>query len=312
MSEKTKGIIAAVIVVLLVVNIVIGMIVVSSIPRKGDVISTGFSAIVGNVGLIEINGAILLEEESIYDSYVDADKVAEKIRTFADAPNIRAIRVDVSSPGGSVSAAEVIVSALDYAKKKGKKIVVFMKEVAASGGYYISAPADYIMASRGTITGSIGVIVQVLNVRDLLDKIGVKSRSFKSGEHKDMLSPFREVSEKEQRLIQRIVTTYYNRFIDVVLKYRGDKIKREELLRIADGRIIIEEDALAYKLIDGIGDEFTVEEVIKELTGEKAITYVKLPERKSVIQEIMKLFSCNPNVNVARQFFYPRVLYIMH
>ena len=308
MNERVKDIIALSLVVLLVINIIIGLVIVSLDTKKSNILSTGVSAIVGNVGVVDVKGAILLDDNSGFITYSDAEKIAEKIKTFSDTPTIKAIRINVTSPGGSVSAAETIVSALEYAKSKNKKIVVFMKELAASGGYYISTPADYIIASRGTITGSIGVIVQNLNLKGLLDKIGIKQYTFKSGEYKDILSPYREISETEKKLIRKIIDTYYNRFIEVILKYRGEKINKSELMKIADGRIIVEEDALNYKLIDEIGDEFEVEQVLKKLTGEKSINYVKLPEKRNIIIELLKskianIFTEYQNVNNIRVLY---------
>lgn len=311
MSERLRDIVIVSIAILLLANAVIGLILVSLNAKKSKVLSTGVSAIVGNVGLIEIKGPIFLEEDSM-SLTPDAETIAKNIKTFADSPNIKAIRIDITSPGGSVSAAETILSALDYAKSKGKKIVVFMKEIAASGGYYISVPADYIIASRGTITGSIGVIVSTINIKGLFEKIGIKPYTFKSGEYKDILSPYRDVSENEKKLIQRIVDSYYNRFIEVILKYRGDKLKKQELMKIADGRILIETDALENKLIDEIGDEFTVEEILKKLTGDTSINYVKLPESRNIIRELLRSISDNLRINSIKFDNYPKVLYLIH
>lgn len=309
MSDKLKDVLVIAIPILLVVNIVVGIILVSLESRRSQVLTAGVSALVGNVGLIEIRGVIVSEDDGFRTDFVSAKDIAQKIRTFADTPNIKAIRIDVTSPGSSVSSAETVVSALDYAKSKGKKIVVFMKELAVSGGYYVSAPADLIVASRGTIIGNIGVIVQSLNIKGLLEKIGVEPYVFKSGEYKDILSPYRDVSEGERRIIQRIVDVYYNRFVEVILKYRGDKLKKEELLKIADGRIMIEEDALNYKLIDAIGDETVVEEKLKELTGEPTINYVKLPERRSILRELLRSLMNNFSI---LSYNSPKVMYIMN
>ncbi|MCS7299866.1 MAG: signal peptide peptidase SppA [Spirochaetia bacterium] len=309
MSDKLKDVLVVIIPILLVVNIVIGIILVSLESRKSQVLTAGVSALVGNVGLIEIRGVIVSEDDGLNVDFVSAKDIAQKIKTFADTPNIKAIRIDVTSPGSSVSAAETVVSALDYARSKGKKIVVFMRELAVSGGYYVSAPADLIVASRGTIIGNIGVIVQSLNIKGLLEKIGVEPYVFKSGEYKDILSPYRNVSESERKIIQRIVDVYYNRFVEVILKYRGEKLKKQELLKIADGRIMIEEDALNYKLIDAVGDETVVEEKLKELTGEPTINYVKLPERRNILRELLRSLMNSFSV---LGYNSPKVMYIMN
>lgn len=311
MSEKLKNITIVLTALLLLINAIIGIALISINAKKSQVLTSGVSAIVGNVGLIEINGPILLEEDGMSFS-PSAKDIAKNIKTFADSPNIKAIRIDITSPGGSVSAAETILSSLDYAKSKGKKIVVFMREIAASGGYYVSVPADYIIASRGTITGSIGVIVSTINLKGLFEKIGIKPYTFKSGEFKDILSPYRDISEPEKKLIQKIVDTYYKRFIEVILKYRGDKIKKEELMKIADGRIIIETEALETKLIDEVGDESTVEETLKKLTGDSSINYVKLPKSKNIIRELLRSISQNFGINSLNFEKYPRALYLIH
>ncbi|MEN2997974.1 MAG: signal peptide peptidase SppA [Brevinematia bacterium] len=313
MSERLKDTIAILIAVMLIANIILGIVTISLNLKKADTFSSGLSGLLGNVGLINVEGVITSEGSSYY-SYVDAEEVARKIKTFAETPTIKAIRINVTSPGGTVSGAETIVSALDYAKSKGKKIVVFMKEIAASGGYYISAPADYIIASRGTFTGSIGVIVTSFNIKGLFDKIGIKPYTFKSGEYKDILSPYREISEPESKLIQRIIDTYYQRFIEVIMKYRGDKIKKNELLQIADGRILTEKDALLHKLIDEVGDEFLVEEVIKNMIKEETITYVELPDKKGWIKDLLQLAIDKLNLDILIKPVknYPQALYIVY
>ncbi len=287
MDNKTKSIILIALGVLIVVNTIIGITLSVIQISKGRLAKVGMPALIGNVGIIDVNGIIVSDTEDFLSDYTSASKVAEDIRTFADTPTIKAIRINVSSPGGTVSGAETIVSAIEYAKNKGKKVVVYMKELAASGGYYISASADYIIASYGTLTGSIGVIVQSMNIKELLDKVGIKTYVFKSGKHKDILSPYREPSEDEKKMIQSIVEEYYNRFIEVILKHRSDKLSKNELLKIADGRILSENQALKAKLIDDIGDEQKLEETLKKLIGDEIINYVRIPKKRNLIKEIL-------------------------
>ncbi len=287
MGDKVKYIAFIIVGVLLVVNIVIGILaVISGFNHKKGILQV--SSVIGNVGVVEILGPIVSDSQfELFSEYVSATSIYNEIKNFANSPNIRAIRIDVTSPGGTVSAAETIVSAIEYAKSKGKKVVVYMKELAASGGYYISAPADVIIASHGTITGSIGVIAANFGFKELFNKVGIEYRVFKSGKNKDMFSPYRDLSPEEKQLIQEIVDVYYNRFIEVILKYRESKLSREELLKIADGRIMSENVALENKLIDKIGDETTVEETLKELTGETVISYVKTPKKRNILKELI-------------------------
>lgn len=311
MSEKLKHILIWGVFILLLLNIIIGIILVSTNIKKNKLLSSGISGLIGNVGLVKVNGIIASQEDEIFSSqYVSAEKIASQIKTFADTPTIKAIRIDVKSPGGTVSGAESIVSAIKYAKEKDKKVVVFMKEIATSGGYYISAPADYIIASRGTLTGSIGVIIQSINMKGLFEKLGLKTYTFKSGELKDILSPYRDVSEQEKKLLQEIVNSYYQRFLDVILEGRRDKIKKEDLIKIADGRILTETTALKNKLIDAVGTEFDVEKILKELTGEKTITYVSLPEKTNLLRELLRSYFANFSITYENVF--PKILYIAY
>ncbi|MGC8963832.1 MAG: signal peptide peptidase SppA [Brevinematia bacterium] len=308
MSDRLKNFVIWGIFVLLLVNIVLGIVLVSINVKRAKVLSTGISSLIGNVGLIKVNGIIANQEEDYFSyAYANAERIANQIKTFADTPTIKAIRIDVSSPGGTVSGAETIVSAIRYAKEKGKKVVVFMKEIATSGGYYVSALADHIVASRGTLTGSIGVIVQGINMKGLFEKLGLKVYTFKSGELKDILSPYRDVSDKEKQLLKNIVDSYYQRFLEIILEGRSNKIKKEELLKIADGRILTEVDALKSNLIDSIGTEFEVENILKDLTGERTITYVSLPERRSIINELLRSFF---GFNFSYKNLFPKILYL--
>jgi len=287
MSDRTKSIILITFGVLVIINTVVGVTLSLIHVSKGKFAKAGVPSLIGNVGVVDVSGIIVSESEELFSEYSSASDVAEDIKSFADTPTIKAIRINVNTPGGTVSGAETIVSAIEYAKSKGKKIIVYMKEIAASGGYYISAPADYIMASYGTLTGSIGVIVQSMNIKELLDKIGVKTYTFKSGSHKDILSPYREPSNTEKEMIQSIVDDYYQRFIEVILKYRSKKISKSDLLKIADGRVLSEKQALENKLIDGVGDESKLEEVIKNLVGDEVVNYVKIPKKRSLIKGIL-------------------------
>jgi len=171
--------------------------------------------------------------------------------------DVKAVIIEINSPGGTVSASDEMHHMIKQFKKdKDVPVVVFMKEVAASGGYYIAAGADRIVATHTTITGSIGVIMMMVDVSGAMDYLRIKMTPIKSGEWKDAGSPFRTMSEKEREYLQNIVNSFYNRFIKIVFdgrRMKGNWEKPEDVEPIADGRIYTAEEAKENGLIDEIG-----------------------------------------------------------
>jgi protease-4 len=164
---------------------------------------------------------------------------------------VRAVVLEVDSPGGEVTASDMIYNAVVMTRAK-KPVVVYMESLAASGGYYVSCGGKYLMANDTSITGSIGVIIQTLNYEQLFNKIGLASVVFKSGKFKDMLNGARPITPEERDYIQSFVMKTYDKFLGIVAKERR---LPEDALRngIADGRILSGRDALEDKLIDGLG-----------------------------------------------------------
>ncbi len=165
--------------------------------------------------------------------------------------NVRAVVLEVDSPGGEVTASDMIYNAV--AKTRAKKpVVVYMESLAASGGYYVACGGKYLMANETSITGSIGVIIQTLNYEQLFNKIGLASVVFKSGKFKDMLNGARPITPEERDYVQSFVMKTYEKFLGIVAKERNlpaDALRNG----IADGRILSGRDALDNKLIDGLG-----------------------------------------------------------
>ena len=165
--------------------------------------------------------------------------------------NVRAVVLDVDSPGGEVTASDMIYNAV-VKTRAVKPVVVYMESLAASGGYYVSCGGQYLMANETSITGSIGVIIQTLNYQQLFDKIGLSMVVFKSGKFKDMLNGARPITPEERDYIQSFVMKVYDKFLGIVATERhlsADGLRNS----IADGRILSGRDALEYKLIDGLG-----------------------------------------------------------
>ena len=183
---------------------------------------------------------------------VTSEKVVEEVNDYADDASIKAIILRIDSPGGGVVASQEIYNAVKNARKEGKKVVASMGSVAASGGYYIAAAADKIVANPGTLTGSIGVIMEFASVEKLLEKIGVKGMVVKAGEYKDMGSPFRDMTDQEKKLLQGVIDDVHAQFIDAVAE--GRNLPVADVKAIADGRIFTGRQALALKLVDRMGD----------------------------------------------------------
>ncbi len=192
------------------------------------------------VGVVEISGII-----------TDAKDTIRNIRKYREDDSIKAIVLRIDSPGGVVGPAQEIFR--EVRKTVGeKKIIASMGAVAASGGYYVAAGTDGIMANPGTITGSIGVIMGYTNFEEILQKIGLYPVVVKSGEFKDMGSPVRKMTEREKKLLQDFVDSTHRQFVAAVAE--GRKMDPDKVRSIADGRIITGEDAKSLGLVDRLGN----------------------------------------------------------
>jgi protease IV len=225
---------------------------VEPIPRFREVlVQKGGRAVADKVVLITMRGLISSSiPGSISDSMVDDMRMA--LQQARDDDRVKAIVVEIDSPGGEVTASDAIYNALVKARAR-KPVVVYMDSLAASGGYYVSCGGKFLMASETTITGSIGVIIQTLNYEQLFNKVGLASVIFKSGKFKDMLNGARPITPEERELVQSFIMKTYDKFLGVVAKERN---LPADLLRntIADGRILSGKDAFQDKLIDGLGE----------------------------------------------------------
>jgi len=192
------------------------------------------------VGLVEVEGAIL-----------DARPVVKQIKEFREDDQIKALVLRVESPGGGVAASQEIYEELKKTRLSGKHVVCSMGGVAASGGLYIACAAESILADPGSITGSIGVIMEFPNAQELLKKVGLSFEVIKSAEHKDIGSFWRGMTDREKELLQETVNDVFGQFVDVVAKER--KLSRAEVLAIADGRILSGRQAKGLKLVDRLG-----------------------------------------------------------
>jgi len=183
----------------------------------------------------------------------DAQDTVDELERYAKDPAVLGIVLRIDSPGGAVVPAQEIYEAVNRLRKTyGKKVVVSMGTVAASGGYYIASASDKIVASPGTLTGSIGVIMEIPNVEGLLKKVGVESIVIKSGLHKDTGSPFRKMRPEERALLQSVLDDVHHQFIEAVAKGRGLTVV--QVTRLADGRVFTGRQAKSAGLVDQLGD----------------------------------------------------------
>lgn len=167
--------------------------------------------------------------------------------------NIRALILKIDTPGGSATGSDILYKEINrYKADTGVPVVVLMMDLATSGGYYAAMAGDYIIAHPTTVTGSIGVIFYTLNVSGLFDKVGVDAVPVKSGKHKDMGSPFRDMTEEEQAILQSVIDEMYDGFVAAVVKGRK-QLSEKTVRKLADGRIYTAKQALENKLIDRIG-----------------------------------------------------------
>ena len=228
------------------------------------------------IALIRIEGAILDAQETVGD-----------INEFGRSPAVKAIVLRIDSPGGGVVPSQEIHDAVKRVKlEQNKKVVVSMGTVAASGGYYIAAATDHIMANPGTLTGSIGVIMELANLEGLFQKVGVQSIVVKSGRHKDLASPFREMSKEDRAILQSVMDDVHQQFIQAVADGRSLSMKDAEAL--ADGRIFTGRQAKDLKLVDELGNLDDAIQVAADMVGMTGQPKVVEPKRRFSFRELLE------------------------
>jgi len=256
--------------VIILIAIIIGVVyLISKIESKKFTVSSENS-----IGVIKIDSIIR-----------DSSDVIKNLKEFVKNKKIKAIILKINSPGGAVVPSQEIYREILKLKKQ-KKIFAYIQSVGASGAYYIASACDKIFANPGSIVGSIGVIAEFINVKDLLYKIGIKSITIKSGKFKDTGNPVREMTEEEREYLKDLVMNIYDQFLLDVSKSRNIPIKN--LKKIADGRVFTGKEALKLKLVDDLGNFDDVVDYIKKICkikGEPQIVYPK--KSKSILKEIM-------------------------
>ena len=219
-----------------------------------------------------------------------------QIRAARQDDEVAAILFEVDSPGGDVTAADEIHRELTLFKESraGRRIVVLVHDLAASGGYYVSVPADRIIAQPTALIGSIGVILQTLNVQGLSEKIGVTDTTIKSGKNKDLLNPFHPVDPEQVALLQESVDATFARFVELVAE--GRALKKKDVLPLADGRLFTADEALKHKLIDGIGYWDEAFDEMAGLLGVEDLYVVSYQTEKSFFEQLLGVRSPLPDL----------------
>lgn len=230
------------------------------------------------VAVVPIEGEIFESRDTI-----------ETLHRYANNDSVKAIVFRINSPGGAVAPSQEVYEEIRKVRKSsGKPIIASLDSVAASGGYYIASACDEIVSNPGTITGSIGVILQWMEVKDLLAWAKLKPETIMSGEMKAAGSPYRELSDAERAYLQRITEQLHRQFISAVLNGRTGRIKIEDLTRIADGRVFTGEEALVLKLVDRLGnldDAVSVAAKLAGLRGKPSTLYPR--KRKSTLLDLL-------------------------
>ncbi|MBT3785480.1 signal peptide peptidase SppA, partial [bacterium] len=265
------------------------------------------------VAVVKIYGVIQTQDEGgVFSIPRGADQTLAQLRKLGKKKNVKAIVLRINSPGGTVGASQEIYQEISKLKKKGIKIVVSMADLCASGGVYIAVAADKIVANPGTITGSVGVIFSVPNLFSLMEKIGVKMNTVKSGTFKDIGSYSREMTEPEKALLQEAIDSTYEQFLKAVAEGRG--LEPEEVRKWADGRIFNGEKALEYKLVDQLGsleDAIDLAHKLADLEKRHIIRPRVNPFDRfqslfhNWLNPLQSLTSARPNAHVPFLFYFP-------
>ncbi len=220
------------------------------------------------VGVVPIDGAVMTSDEILKD-----------LRKFSKKTAIKAIVVRINSPGGAVAPAQEIYREIERIKKK-KPVVASMETVGASAGYYIASSASRVVCSRGTITGSIGVIMMLPDIQKLAEKIGVGVNIVKAGKFKDIGAGIKPLTDDEKKILETFAAEIHEQFINDVAHARKDRISLDKLREISDGRFFSGEKAREYGLVDDIGNFYDAVQIAAGLAGVKGEPQLEFPRKK--------------------------------
>ncbi len=254
---------------------------------------SGISISDNRIGVVDLKGIIL----SPY-------KISEQLQKFQQRDDIKAIILRIDSPGGGVAASHEIYAAVKNVKESGKPILAYIAGTGASGGYYVALGANTILANPTSITGSIGVIINIPRISELMSKIGVDQKVIKSGKFKDIGSPYRELSAEDSLRFQSVIDDLYDQFLNIIVVERG--IIKNDLKKIADGRIFTGYQAFDLGLVDTLGtfqDAISVTAKMAGITEKPKLVFSKKKKYTmfdllfSDIEEVFSLISHFPVIH---------------
>jgi protease-4 len=248
------------------------LVVVSAMLRSPEGGGLGFGP---RVAVVELEGIIL-----------DVEDIVRELKTHRDNPLVRAVVVRINSPGGVVGPTQELFRAVQRLREAGKPVVASLGAVAASGGYYVAVAADTIYANPGTLTGSIGVIMQMANLENLMKKVGVDYVVIKSGQFKDVGNISRPMTPEERRTLQALLDDVHRQFIDAVAE--GRKLDRGRVVQFADGRVFSGAQAKTLSMIDELGG---LEEAVNgaaKLAGLEIPPQVILPRKRFSVMDLLR------------------------
>ncbi len=257
--------------VFVVVGVLVFFLLVLIFRARGN-----FDMFSTEIGVVRITGTI-----------TNSEPLVKWIDELSKNKRIKGILLYINSPGGSaVSSDEIYRAILRFKSKINRPVVAYISQVGASGGYYIACAADKIVINPSSITGSIGVIAEFPEFSGLLQKVGVKMRVIKSGAHKDIGSPFRDMTPQEKRIIERLIDQTYERFVEIVIKGRG--LTEDSVRHIGDGRIFSGKEAVDVGLCDTTGDFTTAKEIMKKMLNVSKIKEVEMKRPFSIKDLVLK------------------------
>ena len=257
-------------IIIIIISVIVGFFFLSIIIN----LLFGGMSFGPKVAVLDISGVI-----------TKSDATIQRIHIYRDAPNVKAIVLRINTPGGSVAPVQEVFAELN---KLDKPIVASMGSTAASGGYYIACAADTIVANPGTLTGSIGVIMQFTKMKGLYDKVGLEQQIIKSGQFKDAGSAFRDLTDEEKAALQETVDDVYNQFVDAISQSRAEHLTRDEIVQLADGRIFSGKQAQTHKLVDQLGnlqDAIKIAGKLGNIDGTPKV--LRIQRKKSLLETIL-------------------------
>ncbi len=248
-------------------------------PRMTEKWSSGSGTT--KVVRIPVYGMIMFAQQGMWGAR-GAESVLRSIRRATHDLQVKAIILEVNSGGGGITASDIIYKELQDFKQVDpeRRIVTVMGDIAASGAYYISLPSDCIIAHPTTVTGSIGVIMQSYNIKELAAKLGIRDITVKSGENKDFFNPFKDIDPEQVAIMQQVIERMHQRFITLVSENRD--LSRDAVAELADGRVFLADEAVSNGLIDEIGYYQSAEAKVAELLDVEKVKVYRYEEQLSL------------------------------